>query len=57
MELFIKIKVIFISLVYFPLLIFQEEQREIYISNLVNLEKLLSLVIKQDKKYGYRLFL
>ena len=37
------------------LLIFQKEQKEIRATGLVSLERLLSLVTEQDKKYGYKL--
>lgn len=38
-----------------PPLTFQEQQREMRATGLGNLEKPLSLVTEQDKKYGYRL--
>ena len=38
-----------------PHLTSQEQQKEMRAKGLVSLEKLLSLVTKQDKKYGYRL--
>ena len=38
-----------------PPLTSQEQRKEIRAKSLVSLEKLLSLVIEQDKKYGYRL--
>ena len=55
MELLIEAKVIPISSACLLPLIFQEQQRELHASSLVSLNKLLSLVTEQDKKYGYRL--
>ena len=51
----IKTKIVFILFVCCLLLIFQEYQKEICVINLVNLEKLLILITKQDKKYSYKL--
>ena len=55
MELLIEAKVIPISSACLLPLIFQEQQRELHASSLVSLNKLLSLVTEQDKKYSYRL--
>lgn len=55
MESPIETEVIPISSACPPPLTFQEQQREMRATGLVNLEKLLSLVTEQDKKYGYRI--